>query len=116
MVERRRHRRVRFPRPLRAACGEVRIYLVDVSDSGMLVVHADELAHGRFCHVQIASEIGPIRLDCQIVRTSPHEVPRSSRPLYESALTILSADHQSRQRMHSFVAAADIGLSAGVVT
>ncbi len=68
----------------------------------MLVVHADELSQGRFCNVEITSSLGPIRIDCQIVRTQPHQEKNVERPLYQSGLAIVAADHQSRQRLRSF--------------
>jgi hypothetical protein len=94
--ERRRHPRVKMAEPVRAAVGTVRVYVLDASVGGMRVAHQSSIPQpGEFCRIEVASILGPIRLDCEVVRTVP------DRALYQSGLEIIAADHQSAERLRT---------------
>ena len=94
--ERRRNPRVKMAQPIRAAVGAIRVYVLDASVNGMRVAHQSSLPEpGEFCRIEVASSLGPIRLDCEIVRTVP------DKALYHSGLQIIAADHQSAERLRT---------------
>jgi hypothetical protein len=94
--ERRRHERVTLTQPVRAAVGAIRVYVLDASVSGMRVAHQVALPNpGEFCRLEVPSYLGPIRLDCEVVRTVPEKA------LFHSGLQIIAADRQSSERLRS---------------
>lgn len=98
MVEndRRRHQRVTLAPPIRAAIGPIRVYVLDASVGGMRVAHRATLPHpGEFCRIEVPSQLGPICLDCEVVRTIP------DKTLFQSGLEIIAADRQSAERLRS---------------
>lgn len=108
MTERRRHRRVRLRTPIRGAIGASRIFVIDGSLAGIGVAHQGTLPPpGSICRIEVSSDWGPIRVDCQVVRT----VQRPSRqsqtqpqpPVYHSGLEIVVMDHQSAQRLQTIL-------------
>lgn len=93
---RRRHQRVTLEQPIRAAIGTIRVYVLDASIGGMRVAHQAEIPHpGEFCRIEVPSDLGPIRLDCEVKRTIP------DRTLYHSGLEIIAADRQSAERLRN---------------
>ena len=95
-TERRHYRRVMLREPLRGAVGEIRVYIVDGSIGGIRVAHQTPLpAPGAFCRVEVSSDLGPVKLDCEVVRTSTYE------KLLYSGLVIVAADRQSAERLKS---------------
>jgi hypothetical protein len=99
--DRRRRPRMKFREPIRADVGEARVAILDASAVGLGVAHESPLPPpGRICRVNLQSELGPIQLDCAIVRT----VTRSSlanRIIFQTGLEVLSADRQSAARLAS---------------
>ncbi len=94
--DRRRHPRVTLTQPIRAAIGAIRVYVLDASIGGMRVAHQVALPNpGEFCRLEVPSHLGPIRLDCAVVRTVPEKT------LFHSGLQIIAADHQSTERLRS---------------
>ncbi len=99
-ADRRRHRRVKFRRPLRGAVGTARVYVLDASLGGLRVAHIGSLPPpGDFCRVELPSELGPIRLDCAIVRTVADRAMTTARTLFQSGLEVVAADRQSAERL-----------------
>ena len=86
---------------MRAAVGDARVAVLDASAVGLGVAHEAPLPEpGRVCRVNLQSELGPIQLDCAIVRT----VTRTSianRIVFQTGLEVLSADRQSAARLAS---------------
>ena len=81
---------------MRGAVGAARVYVLDTSVAGMRVAHQATLPNpGEFCRVEVPTDLGPIKLDCQIVRTV-HQ-----NHLYQTGLSIVSADHQSTERLRT---------------
>lgn len=75
--------------------------MLDASVGGMRVAHQAALpAPGGFCRVEVPTDLGPIKLDCEVVRTV------SERALYHTGLQILATDHQSAERLRSICAPA----------
>jgi PilZ domain len=98
-TERRRFRRVTLRQPLRGAVGDARVYLVDGSLGGIRIVHQTPLpSPGAFCRVEVLSDLGPMKLDCEVVRTMPRD------RLFQSGLAIVAADWQSTERLKSLFA------------
>lgn len=96
MLERRRHARVRFRAALPGSVGPTSIYVLDASESGLGVAHLAQLPPpGSVCRVEVMSEVGPIRLDCEVVRTVAEDA------MLHSGLHVLSTDHQSAARLES---------------
>jgi hypothetical protein len=101
--ERRRFPRVTLRPPMLASIGPARVVVLDASVGGMRVAHHTALPEpGEYCRVELQSEVGPIVLDCEVVRTMPQSSPLASfaSALYQSGLQIVSADHQSGERFH----------------
>ena len=87
-----------------ASIGAARVVVLDASISGMRVAHHSELPEpGQLCRVELQSDVGPIVLDCEVVRTMPQASPLASfaTALYQSGLQIIAADRQSGQRFHT---------------
>lgn len=96
LTERRRHPRVTLRRPLRAEVGGTRVYVLDTSISGLRVAHQGALPQPReFCRIELPTEMGLIRLDCEVIRTV------MDKALFHSGVAIVAADHQSTQRLRS---------------
>jgi hypothetical protein len=76
--------------------GGIPVRVVDVSAGGLLVAHSATLPDpGSTCRVDLRNTFGPIRLDCQIIRTyMVDEVPHT-------ALSIVAGDPQSIERLRT---------------
>lgn len=97
--DRRRFQRVTLPHPIRGAVGSARIYVLDASMGGVRIAHQSALpAPGGFCRLELATTEGPVKLDCEIVRTSV------AQQLFHSGLQIVAADRQSAERLRSLCA------------
>lgn len=96
LLERRRHARIKFRAALPGVIGPTSIYVLDVSAGGIGVAHLGQLPPpGAICRVELMSEVGPIRLDCEIVRTVVEDA------MLHSGLQVISTDHQSASRLQS---------------
>jgi hypothetical protein len=87
-----------------ASIGPSRVVVLDASVGGVCVAHHSELPEpGEYCRVQLDSDLGPIVLDCEVVRTVPQSSPLASfaTALFQSGLQIIAADRQSGQRFHT---------------
>jgi PilZ domain len=92
--DRRKFKRVTPHEPLRGAVGDARVFLVDGSVGGIRIVHQSPLAApGAYCRVEVLSDLGSVKLDCEIVRTV------AERALFYSGLSIIAADRQSSERL-----------------
>lgn len=98
--DRRRFKRVFCKVP--GAVGEVGIMIVDMSQGGIGVVHVAPLPEpGEVCRVEVSSEVGPIRLDCAIVRTVKASAVNAARELFQSGLQVIATDRQSEARLRT---------------
>ncbi|HYI09028.1 MAG TPA: PilZ domain-containing protein [Thermoanaerobaculia bacterium] len=98
--ERRRYCRV--PCRMRGAVGATGVMIIDLSMGGIGVVHEAALpAPGGVCRLEVPSEIGPIRLDCAIVRTVKRNAADAARALFHTGLQVLATDRQSEERLRS---------------
>ena len=89
---------------MRGSVGTARVYVLDGSIGGVGLLHENILpAPGDICRIEIASELGPIILDCEVVRTVQHAPGqnRIAKSLFQSGLRVVAADHQSAQRLRS---------------
>ena len=94
--ERRRFRRFTLSQPIRAAVGNARVYILDTSVAGLRLAHQANLPDaGEICRVEVTTEYGPIKLDCQIVRTT------IQNHLFQTGVSIVSADRQSTERLRT---------------
>jgi hypothetical protein len=87
-----------------ASIGRARVVVLDASVGGMRVAHHSNLPEpGEYCRVELQSEVGPIILDCEVVRTYPQSSPLATfaTALYQSGLQIVASDHQSGERFHT---------------
>ncbi len=102
-LERRRHQRVKLREPLRGAVGTARIYVLDASMGGMRVAHQGTLPSvGEYCRIELPTEMGTIKVDCEVVRTVPQPPPltQTSKPIFHSGLAVVAAaDRQSAERL-----------------
>ncbi len=95
-TDRRRFERVRLRQPIRGVVGTTRIYVLDTSVTSLRVAHQAALPPpGQFCRVELPTEVGPIKLDCEVVRTT------SADQLFHTALWVVAADRQSTERLRS---------------
>lgn len=103
--DRRRFERIRPTTPIQGVVGRAKVYVLDASIGGVGLLHENALpAPGDICRVEIQSEMGTITLDCEVVRTMPHSSGQTAsvaKPLSESGLRVVSADHQSAQRLRN---------------
>lgn len=107
--ERRKHRRVQLRTPIRGAVGDARVFLTDSSIGGLGLAHQGTLpAPGGIIRLELVSDWGPIRVDCQVVRTVERSTTQTQtqtqRPVYQSGLQIVVMDHQSSQRLQTMLA------------
>ena len=106
--DRRRFQRIRPPHPVRGSVGRARIYVLDGSISGVGVLHENALPQpGQICRLEISSDLGPITIDCEVVRTVQHFAADSgfAKPLAQSGLRVVAADHQSALRLRTMFGA-----------
>ena len=97
-ADRRRFQRLTLSQPVRGAVGSARIYVLDASLGGVRIAHQSALpAPGGFCRLEFPTDEGPVRLDCEIVRTVP------SRSVFHSGLQIVATDRQSAERLRSIL-------------
>lgn len=100
--DRRRRARVMFHTPVRGDAGGARIFVLDVSPIGVGITHENPLPPpGGVCRVELLSDLGPIRLDCAIVRTVKRNAADAARAVFYSGLEVLAADRQSAARLES---------------
>ena len=100
--DRRRRTRVMFHTPVRGDAGGARIFVLDASPIGVGITHETPLPPpGGVCRVELPSELGPIRLDCAIVRTVKRNADDAARAVFHSGLEVLAADRQSAARLQS---------------
>ncbi|HSP17503.1 MAG TPA: PilZ domain-containing protein [Thermoanaerobaculia bacterium] len=108
VTERRRFLRVKLREPLRGAVGSARVYVLDASVGGMRVAHQGTLPPpGAFCRVELPTDMGTIKIDCEVVRTVPQPPPltQTQRPIFHSGLAVIAAaDHQSAERLKTVFA------------
>lgn len=106
--DRRRFQRIQPPQPLPGTVGTSHIYVLDASLGGVGVLHENALPQpGDICRVEIATDMGPIRLDCEVVRTSQHAPHKNGvgKQLFQSGLRVVAADHQSAERLRALFGA-----------
>lgn len=97
--DRRRFQRLTLSQPVRGAVGSARIYVLDASLGGVRIAHQGALpAPGGFCRLEFPTEEGPVRLDCEIVRTVP-----AKSAVFHSGLQIVASDRQSAERLRSII-------------
>jgi PilZ domain len=100
--DRRRHARVFFKSPVRGAVGGSRVLVLDISPIGLGVAHENPLPPpGGVCRVELPSDLGPIKLDCTIVRTVKRSLGDAARAIFHSGLEVLAADRQSQARLQT---------------
>ena len=101
--ERRRHERVRLREPLRGAVGQARVYVLDASPGGLRVAHQGTLPPpGDYCRIELPTDMGTIKVDCEVVRTVPQPPPmtQTTKPIFHSGLAVVAAaDRQSAERL-----------------
>lgn len=102
-TERRRHQRVKLREPLRGAVGAARIYVLDASMGGMRVAHQGTLPPpGAYCRIELPSDVGTIKIDCEVVRTvaQPPPLTQTTKPIFHSGVAVVApADRQSAERL-----------------
>jgi len=82
--------------------GASRIYVIDGSLARMGIAHQGTLPPpGAICRIEVASDWGPIRVDCEVVRTVERAMTQTQRPIFHSGLQIVVMDHQSAQRLQT---------------
>ena len=104
--ERRKFRRIRLRTPVRGAVGEARVFVTDSSFGGLGLAHQGTLpAPGGIIRLELVSDWGPIRIDCQVIRTvvSTRTQTQTQAPVFQSGLQIVVMDHQSAQRLQSML-------------
>jgi PilZ domain-containing protein len=110
-TERRRFQRVKLREPLRGAVGTARIYVLDASVGGMRVAHQGTLPPpGAFCRIELPTDMGTIKIDCEVVRTVPQPPPltKTQKPIFHSGLLVIApADHQSAERLKTVITTVD---------
>jgi hypothetical protein len=96
LPDRRRYSRVTFRAALPGVIGQTQVYVIDASLGGLGIAHEDELPPpGEVCRLEVMSEVGPIKLDCAVVRTDTDE----SRMIFHTGLAVIASDHQSKSRL-----------------
>ena len=107
--DRRRFQRVKLREPLRGVVGPARVFVLDASVGGLRVAHQGTLPPpGAFCRVELPTDMGPVTVDCEVVRTVPQPATQTQqKPVYQSGLAVIAtADRQSAERLRSIFAAA----------
>jgi hypothetical protein len=85
--------------PIRGTIAGTIVYVLDASPGGLQIAHRTDLpSPGDFCRLDIQSNLGPVKLDCQVVRTT------NDSALHHSGLEIVAADRQSSERLRSLFA------------
>ncbi|HVE72253.1 MAG TPA: PilZ domain-containing protein [Thermoanaerobaculia bacterium] len=103
--ERRRVQRVRLPQPLRATVDGVKAFIVDISLTGVRVMHQDELGSGPTeCRLRAEWDGFPFELRCTVVRTTLHQAANATgRSLYHSGMIIVSASDTSMLTLRKLI-------------
>ena len=101
--DRRRHTRVRLRTPVRGEVSHARVFLTDSSVSGVALAHQGTLpAPGEICRVELNSDWGPIRADCQVIRTEQRRM-QAETAIFVSGLQIVVMDHKSSERLRTMI-------------
>ena len=92
--------------PLRGAIGAARIYVLDGSIGGMRVAHQAVLPPpGAFVRMELPTDIGTVKVDCEVVRTvtqAPPAITTTNKPIFHSGLVVVAAaDRQSAERLRN---------------
>ena len=105
--ERRRHRRIRIRTPIRGSVGDSRVFLTDSSVRGVGLAHESGTipAPGSIIRLELSSDWGPIRIDCEVVRTVERVATQTERPVFQSGLEIVVMDRQSAERLKTMIEA-----------
>lgn len=104
MRERRRSSRTTLRQPVPATVDSMPVFVLDVSTGGLRVVHRSQLPDaGANCHVNVASEQGPIDLDVVIVHTAMKHATAAAEQLFSTGLKIKSTDPKSARRLKAIV-------------
>jgi hypothetical protein len=75
--------------------GSVAVIAIDASAGGVRVGHESAMpAAGAFCRLELSSNLGPLKLDCEVIRTERMET-------LQTALAIITADRQSLERLRA---------------
>ena len=102
MTDRRKHIRVKFRSALPGAIGRTTVFVTDASAGGLGIAHEGQLPPpGGICRVEVMSELGPIRLDCAIVRTVADAATNIGAALFHTGLEVIASDRQSAARLQS---------------
>lgn len=103
LPDRRRYSRVTFRVALPGKIGPIPVYIVDASPAGVGVAHEGSLPPpGEICRLELMSEVGPIKLDCAIVRTASDD----SQLIFHTGLSVIATDNQSAARLQRIAEAA----------
>ena len=81
--------------------------MTDSSVGGLGLAHQGTLpAPGGIIRLELSSDWGPIRIDCQVIRTvvSSRTQTQTKAPVFQSGLQIVVMDHQSAQRLQTMLA------------
>src|SRR5687767_5581047 len=96
MPDRRRYSRVTFRVALPGMIGRTQVYVIDASVGGIGVAHEGGLPPpGEICRLELMSEVGPIKLDCAVIRTESDNL----RLIFYTGLSVIASDHQSASRL-----------------
>lgn len=103
--ERRRYQRVPFARPLAAKLGANRVFIVDISVSGVRVAHQGELPLQNEHKLSFEWNGDTIAFNCAVVRTEIDR-PNSDRTkiVYQSGMRFTSAYGQSAALLRGLIA------------
>ncbi|HUR79859.1 MAG TPA: hypothetical protein VM733_03780 [Thermoanaerobaculia bacterium] len=97
--------RVRLLQPLRASVDGVKVFVVDISLSGVRVLHQDDLGlSSRECTLRTEWDGYPLELHCHVVRTTLHQSANASgRALYHSGMEIMPASEMSAMTLRKLI-------------
>jgi hypothetical protein len=105
--ERRRYQRVTLPSPLRGSVNAAKVYVLDVSVTGVRVAHQDALpARDQGCVLTFDGRSGPVILDCKVEWTTTHRraAHANDRSVFHSGLRIAAARARSDDALRELIA------------
>src|SRR4051812_31591397 len=103
--DRRRAERYVVKTPLGARVGAINAVVMDASEKGLCISHEGKLPNvGNTCRLILASAMGPITVDCQVVHTRRETIrPVQEKNGFMSGLRVIAADSQSEQRFRQLL-------------
>jgi hypothetical protein len=106
--ERRQYQRATLIRPLAGRIGTSRVFIVDISLSGVRIAHQGTIpSEGSTCKVSFEWESMPVTLECRVTRSTLYKLAKTSaeKSVYHAGLQIVRATDYDMATLRTMITA-----------